>query len=77
VRVKRAFQERCGDLIGSLFAASAAEPQLTEAVAEGQRRHRDGARITVDRVAELGRLRADVPRAHATGLLSAALPHDR
>ena len=71
-----AFQERCGAVIGALFAASAAEPQLTEAVAEGQRRHRDGARITVDRIAELGGLRADVTRAQATGLLSAALAHD-
>jgi AcrR family transcriptional regulator len=75
-RLTRAFQERCGDVIGALFAASAAEPQLTEAVAEGQRRHRDGARITVDRIAELGGLRADVTRAQATGLLSAALAHD-
>ena len=65
-----------GDVIGSLFATFGAEPQLTEAVAEGQRRHRDGARITVDRIAELGGLRADVPRAQATALLSAAPAHD-
>jgi AcrR family transcriptional regulator len=76
VRLTRAFQERCGDVIGALFTASAAEPELAEAVAEGQRRHRDGARMTVDRIAELGGLRADVPRAQATGLLSAALSHD-
>jgi AcrR family transcriptional regulator len=76
VRLTRAFQERCGDVIGALFTASAAEPELTEVVAEGQRRHREGARITVDRIAELGGLRADVSRAQATGLLSAALAHD-
>ena len=76
VRLTRAFQERCGDVIGALFAASAAEPELAEAVAEGRRRHREGARITVDRIAELGGLRADVARAQATGLLSVVLAHD-
>jgi AcrR family transcriptional regulator len=76
VRLTRAFQERCGDVIGALLAASAAEPGLTEAVAEGQRRHRDGARATVDRIVELGGLREDVSRVHAAGLLSAATAHD-
>lgn len=76
VRLTRAFQERCGDVIGALFAAAAAEPELSEAVAEGQRRHRLGARLTVDRIAELGGLRADVPPQHAAGLISAATAHE-
>ena len=44
VRLTRVFQERCGDIIGALFSAAGAEPALADAVAEGQRRHREGAR---------------------------------
>jgi len=76
IRLTRAFQERCGDVIGALFAAAAAEPELTEAVTEAQRRHRYGARVTVERIAELGGLRADVPREHAAALITAATAHD-
>ena len=43
VRLTRAFQERCGDIIAALFSAAGAEPELADAVAEGQRRHREGA----------------------------------
>ena len=75
MRFTRAFQERCGDVIGSLFATFGAEPQLTEAVAEGQRRHRDGARITVDPIAELGgRCRCAARPGH--GAAEPALGHD-
>jgi AcrR family transcriptional regulator len=75
IRLSRAFQERCGDVIGALFAAAAVEPDLADAVAEGRRRHRDGARITVDRIAELGGLRGHLPAAHAAAVLSAATAH--
>ena len=54
VRLTRSFQERCGDIIEALFTAAGAEPDLAEAVAEGQRRHREGARLVVGRIRELG-----------------------
>jgi AcrR family transcriptional regulator len=76
ISLTRAFQERCGDVIGALFAAGAVEPDLADAVAEGRRRHRDGARITVDRIAELGGLREHLPAVHAAALLTAATAHD-
>lgn len=60
VRLTRVFQERCGDLIGALFAA--VEPDLAAAVAEGQRRHREAARLAVARIAELGGLPGDAYR---------------
>ena len=41
VRLTRSFQERCGDIIDALFTAAGAEPELADAVAEGQRRHRE------------------------------------
>ena len=50
--------------IGALFAAAAVEPDLADAVAEG-RRHRDDARITVERIAELGGLREHLPAVQA------------
>jgi AcrR family transcriptional regulator len=76
VRLTRRFQERCGDVIGALLAAAAVEPDLADAVAEGQRRHRAGAQFTVERIAELGGLRAGLAREHAQALLSAATTHD-
>ena len=57
VRLTRSFQERCGDIIEALATAAGAEPELTDAVAEGQRRHREGARIIIDHIQELEGLR--------------------
>jgi AcrR family transcriptional regulator len=76
VRLTRAFQERCGDIIGALFAAAAAEPDLASAVAEGQRRHREGAHVAVERVAELGGLRDDVTPERAAALIALSTTHE-
>jgi AcrR family transcriptional regulator len=75
-RLTRHLQERCGDIVGALIAAAALEPEVEQAVAEGLRRHRQGARITIERIAELGGLRRDLPPDHAIALLSAATTHD-
>jgi AcrR family transcriptional regulator len=75
-RLTRDLQERCGDIVGALIAAAALEPEVEQAVAEGLRRHRRGARLTIDRIAELGGLRRDLPPDHAIALLSAATAHD-
>jgi AcrR family transcriptional regulator len=75
-RLTRDLQERCGDIVGALIAAAALEPEVEQVVAEGLRRHRHGARFTVDRIAELGGLRHDLPPDHAIALLSAATAHD-
>jgi AcrR family transcriptional regulator len=61
VRLTRSFQERCGDIIEALTTAAGAEPELSDAVAEGHRRHREGARIIIDHIQELEGLRRDVP----------------
>jgi hypothetical protein len=76
VRLTRVLQERCGDVIGALFAASGVEPELTDAVAEGRRRHRRGARVTVERIVELGGLRLGLPSAHAVAPVSSATAYD-
>ena len=76
MRLTRIFQERCGDIIGALFAAAAVEPDLAAAVAEGQRRHRDGARLAVSRIADLGGLRADLAPGRAAALIAIATTHE-
>jgi AcrR family transcriptional regulator len=58
-RLTRDLQERCGDIVGALIAAAAQEPEVEQAVAEGLRRHRQGVRFTIERIAELGGLRRD------------------
>jgi AcrR family transcriptional regulator len=75
-RLTRGMQERCGDIVGALIAAAALEPEAEQAVAEGLRRHRHGARFTIKRIAELGGLRRDLPPDHAIAVLSAATAHD-
>jgi AcrR family transcriptional regulator len=76
VRLTRVFQERCGDIIGALFAAAAIEPDLAAAVAEGQRRHREGARLTVARLAQLGGLRETLSAEHAAALIAITTNHE-
>ena len=76
VRLTRVFQERCGDIIGALFSAAGAEPELAEAVAEGQRRHREGARITIDRILHLKGLRDHVRPERAQALFALSTGHE-
>jgi AcrR family transcriptional regulator len=76
VRLTRSFQERCGDIIDALFSAAGAEPELADAVAEGQRRHRQGARITIDRIQDLHGLRKDVAPERAQALLALSTNHE-
>lgn len=76
IRLTRAFQERCGDIIGALIAAAAVEPELEQAVAEGQRRHRHGAHLTIERISELTGLHDGLPPEHAAAVISAATSHD-
>ena len=76
VRLTRAFQQRCGDIIGALFAAAAVEPDLAAAVAEAQRRHRDGARLAVARITELGGIRGDLAPDRAAALIAIATTHE-
>jgi AcrR family transcriptional regulator len=76
VRLTRIFQERCGDIIGALFSAAGAEPELADAVAEGQRRHREAARITIDRILHLDGLRDPVHPDRAQALVALSTSHE-
>jgi len=76
VRLTRSFQERCGDIVEALFTAAGAEPELADAVAEGQRRHREGARVTIDRIQKLDGLRNDVLPERAQALFALSTNHE-
>ncbi|MBV8999986.1 MAG: TetR/AcrR family transcriptional regulator [Solirubrobacterales bacterium] len=76
VCLTRSFQERCGDIVEALFTAAGAEPELADAVAEGQRRHREGARLTIDRIEKLGGLRDDVVPERAQALFALSTNHE-
>src|SRR5271166_6150885 len=76
IRLTRVFQERCGDIIGALFAAAAVEPDLTVAVAEAERRHREGTRLTVARITDLGGLRQDLAPDRAAALIAIATTYE-
>lgn len=76
IHLTRVFQERCGDIIGALFSAAGAEPELADAVAEGQRRHREGARITLERIVELDGLLDDVRPKNAQALFALSTSHE-
>jgi AcrR family transcriptional regulator len=68
-RVTRSILERCGDIIHALVSGAAAEPALAAALADGQRRHLDGAARVVAMLQQLGALdRALDPSAAAETL---------
>lgn len=76
VHLTRVFQERCGDIIGALFSAAGAEPELAESVAEGQRRHREGARLTIEKIVQLDGLQGQVQPDHAEALLTLSTTYE-
>jgi AcrR family transcriptional regulator len=57
VAVTRAFPERCGDIISALSSAARVDPDAAAALAEGERRHREGAAYAAGRLDEVGALR--------------------
>ncbi len=60
VHLTRQLNERCGDLLGVLLSAQAAEPEVAAAVADGMRRHRAGLAGLCHGLAAMGALASDV-----------------
>jgi AcrR family transcriptional regulator len=63
--------EHCGDIIHALVTGASAEPDLAVALAEGQRRHVQGARTVVGMLQELDALGPSVDADAAVDTLSA------
>ena len=70
-RITRSILEHCGDIIHALVTGAAAEPELAAVVAEGQRRHVEGAGRIVAALAKLGALRPGEDPAHTAESLAA------
>jgi AcrR family transcriptional regulator len=70
VDLTRAFPERCGEIVRALESAAPADPDAAAALAEGERRHRDGAGRVAQRLAAIGALRDGLSADDAGTLIS-------
>ena len=70
-KVARSIMEQCGDIIRAVVSGAAAEPDLALVLAEGHRRHVEGARRIVATLQELGALHGSVTADAAADTLSA------
>jgi AcrR family transcriptional regulator len=70
VSLTRALVEHAGPIIVALRSAAGVEPGLASAYAEGMVRHRTGSEATVQRIADAGALRGDVPPGRAVAVLA-------
>ncbi len=70
-RITRSILEHSGDVIHALVTGAAAEPELEAVLAEGHRRHLQGAKTIVGLLAELDALDASIDRKAAVDTLAA------
>jgi hypothetical protein len=70
-RVTRSILEHCGDIVHALVTGAAAEPELEVVLAEGHRRHVEGARGVVARLRSMDALDASVTPDAALDTLAA------
>jgi AcrR family transcriptional regulator len=70
-RIARSILEHCGDVIHALVTGAAAEPELAVVLAEGHRRHVEGAGRIVGRLVELDALGPGLDRGSAVDTLAA------
>ena len=59
IHLTRQLNERCGDLIRALLSAEPSEPDVAAALADGMRRHQQGASQIAQWLADMGALAAD------------------
>lgn len=70
VHLTRQLNECCGDILEVLFSAASAEPDAAALVAEGMRRHDQGASQAARRLAALGALAPDTTPEQAAAVFS-------
>jgi AcrR family transcriptional regulator len=70
VHLTRQLNERCGDLIWVLLSAEPAEPDVAAAVADGMRRHEQGATSLGRRLSSLGALAVGMTAKRAAAVFS-------
>ncbi len=69
-RLTRQIMERCGDIIGTVFAAAGTEPEMAALLQEGRSRHRQGMAATAAALASAGALRAGLSAEEAGQILA-------
>ena len=70
-KITRSILEHCGDIIHALVTGAAAEPELATALAEGHRRHVEGAGLVVGALRQMGALDDSVDADAAVETLAA------
>jgi len=70
VHITRVLNERCGDLIRVLLSAEPSEPDVAAAVADGMRRHEQGAQSIARQLATSGALLAGVTSERASAVFA-------
>jgi AcrR family transcriptional regulator len=70
-KITRSILEHCGDIIHALVTGAAAEPDLAVVLAEGQRRHVEGARTVVGWLQDLNALAPSLSAEAAIDTVSA------
>ncbi len=70
VHITRQLNERCGDLIWVLLSAEPAEPEVAAAVADGMRRHEQGATSLGRQLGSLGALSVGMTQERAATVFS-------
>lgn len=70
-RITRAIIEHCGDIVRALVTGASAEPELEIALAEGHRRHVEGARMVVGLLQRMHALNDSVDAEAAVDSLAA------
>jgi AcrR family transcriptional regulator len=69
LQITRQVQERCGDIVAALESAAMVEPELRAAIAEGNRRHHEGAQTVARRLEAMGALRPELTASEAADLI--------
>jgi len=70
-KITRSIIEHCGDIVRALVTGASAEPELEVALAEGHRRHLEGARMVVGLLQEMDVLDDSLSAAAAVDTLAA------
>jgi AcrR family transcriptional regulator len=70
VHITRQLNERCGDLIRVLLSAEPAEPDVAAVVADGMRRHEQGARSLGRQLGSVGALPVEMTPERAAAVFS-------
>ncbi len=70
VRIARYLAERCGDILTALASAAQVDSELAEAYQSGLERHREGARVTAERLSQLDALGEDSAVTKAAALIA-------